>query len=259
MPANEGAGAMLRSGFLWNTGLNMFTELAPFATMLVLVRRLEPSAYGEFGLVTSIIGFFTVISFRSFLEHTFQVPVGEEPDYQNIFTIGGLIQGAIFVLVNLMALAMYAFPGYAAAAPLLQVMSVIFFFDWFHELRMSMLERNLDWYRLRGVLSQNSIASTPATAALPVIRETSPASPTGLIPMRTASLDAARHGQPSGRTQSSLQTQKEASVSASLFLISCFAGATSVTRLPWSGSASHLLSTQSGPPYQQSRQRESAD
>ena len=219
MPANEGAGAMLRSGFLWNTGLNMFKELAQFATMLVLVRRLEPSAYGEFGLVTSIIGFFTVISFRSFLEHTFQVPVGEEPDYQNIFTIGGLIQGAIFVLVNLMALAMYAFPGYAAAAPLLQVMSVIFFFDWFHELRMSMLERNLDSYRLRGVLSQNSIASTPATAALPVIRETSPASPTGLIPMRTASLHAARHGQPSGRTQSSLQTQKEASVSASLFLV----------------------------------------
>ena len=72
---------MLRSGFLWNTGLNMFKELAQFATMLVLVRRLEPSAYGEFGLVTSIIGFFTVISFRSFLEQTFQVPVGEEPGY----------------------------------------------------------------------------------------------------------------------------------------------------------------------------------
>ena len=169
MPANEGAGAKLRSGFLWNTGLNMFKELAQFATMLVLVRRLEPSAYGEFGLVTSIIGFFTVISFRSFLEHTFQVPVGEEPDYQNIFTIGGLIQGAIFVLVNLMALAMYAFPGYAAAAPLLQVMSVIFFFDWFHELRMSMLERKLDWYRLRTIQAVGIVISNVCALAMALL------------------------------------------------------------------------------------------
>lgn len=138
----------------------MFREVAQFATMLVLVRRLDPSAYGEFALVTSIIGFFTVISFRSFLEQTFQVPHGEEPDYQNIFSFGGVIQGTIFVLVNLVALGMHFFPGYASAAPLLHVMSVIFFLDWLHELRVNMLERSLDWSRLRTIQAVGILIST---------------------------------------------------------------------------------------------------
>ena len=162
MPA-EGAAAKLRSGFLWNVGLNIFREIAQFGTMLVLVRRLDPSAYGEFGLVTSIIGFLTVLSFRSFLEHTFQVPHGEEPDYQNIFTIGGFIQGTIFLVTNIAALVMMTFPKYAPAAPLLQAMSVIFILDWMHEFRTNMLERDLDWSTLRliqavGIVFSNAVA-----------------------------------------------------------------------------------------------------
>lgn len=165
----EGAAAKLRSGFLWNVGLNMFREIIQFGTMLVLVRRLDPAAYGEFWLVTSIIGFFTVLSFRAFLEQTFQIPETEEPDYQNIFTIGGLIQGAIFVLVNLMAVGMKLIPRYAPAAPLLQAMSVIFILDWMHELRTNMLERNLDWMRLRTMQAVGIVISNICALAMALL------------------------------------------------------------------------------------------
>jgi O-antigen/teichoic acid export membrane protein len=62
-----------RSGVLWVTGLNIFRDLLQFGTMLVLVRLLAPKAYGEFSLISSVMVFFTVFSFRSFLEHTLQL------------------------------------------------------------------------------------------------------------------------------------------------------------------------------------------
>src|SRR5882724_1227816 len=84
-----------KSGVLWVTVLNLFRDFLQFGTMLVLVRLLAPKAYGEFSLITSVMGFFTVFSFRSFLEHTLQLRPNEPVDYQSHFTAASFIQAGM--------------------------------------------------------------------------------------------------------------------------------------------------------------------
>jgi O-antigen/teichoic acid export membrane protein len=152
-----------RSGVLWVTALNVFRDLLQFATMLVLVRLLAPKAYGEFSLISSIMVFFTVFSFRSFLEHTLQLRPDEPVDYQSHFTAGAFMQLGMCALVNLAAAVLRYLPKYSEIAPVLHVTSIFFLLDWASELRVKMLERALDWKRLR-TLQAAGIAATSALA-----------------------------------------------------------------------------------------------
>jgi O-antigen/teichoic acid export membrane protein len=156
-----------RSGVLWVTGLNVFRDLLQFATMLVLVRLLAPKAYGEFSLIGSVMVFFTVFSFRSFLEHTLQLRPGETVDYQSHFTAGGFMQFGMCALVNVTAGVLRYLPKYAEIAPILHVTSIFFVLDWASELRVKMLERELNWKRLRtlqaaGIAGNSALAITLA-------------------------------------------------------------------------------------------------
>ena len=146
--ANE-LGLKARSGVLWVTALNVFRDVLQFGTMLILVRLLEPKAYGEFAFVSSIMLFFTVLSFRSFLEQTLQLRPSEEVDYQSHFTAGGVIQGSLFGLLNATAVVLRYSQKYAEIAPYLHVMSLFFFFDWLGDFRLKMLQRDLNWTRMR--------------------------------------------------------------------------------------------------------------
>jgi len=140
-----------RLAVLWTTGFTLFRDLLQFGLMLVLVRLLPAEAYGQFGLTTTVLGFLTLYSFRSFLGHTLQVRAPEETNFQIHFTAGTVIQAGVFVVANLVALALRWFPAYAPVAPLLHAMSFVFLLDLPSELRVKMLERNLDWRRLRGL------------------------------------------------------------------------------------------------------------
>jgi O-antigen/teichoic acid export membrane protein len=169
-PAGDGATStggdlaqQARSGILWVTGLNVFREALQFGTMLVLVRLLEPKVYGEFSFVSAVMLLFTVLSFRSFFEHTLQLRPHEAVDYQSHFTAAGFMQGAMFVLVNITAAVLNFIPKYAEIAPVLHVMSLFFFFDWAGEFRVKMLQREMNWARLRtleaiGLLSGSCFA-----------------------------------------------------------------------------------------------------
>jgi O-antigen/teichoic acid export membrane protein len=164
-PASGGPAlsAKARSGVLWVTGLNVFRDVVQFGTMLVLVRLLAPKAYGEFSLISSVMVFFTVFSFRSFLEHTLQLRPGEAVDYQSHFTAGCVMQFGMCALVNLAAVVMRSLLKYAEVAPILHVTSVFFVLDWASELRVKMLERELNWKRLRslqaaGIVGTSSLA-----------------------------------------------------------------------------------------------------
>ncbi len=139
----------VKSGILWITGITAFRDGLQFLMTVVLVRILSPKAYGEFSLVTAFVGFFSILSFRSCLEYTLQMRPGERVDYDMHFTIGALFQALALVTMNLTALVLRRLPDYAAVAPLLHVMSVYFLLDWVGELRVKMLERSLDWRRLR--------------------------------------------------------------------------------------------------------------
>lgn len=116
---------------------------------MALVRLLPPEAYGQFGFVTTLLGFFTLYSFREFLGHTLQVRDGEPVHYQDHFTAGAVVQGVLFVLVNVIAIGLRWLPDYADASTVLHVMSVLFLLDLPAELRVKMLERDLAWRRLR--------------------------------------------------------------------------------------------------------------
>jgi O-antigen/teichoic acid export membrane protein len=152
-----------RSGVLWVTGLSVFRDLWQFGTMLVLVRLLAPKAYGEFSLISSVMVFFTVFSFRSFLEHTLQLRPGETVDYQSHFTAGCALQAGMCALVNGTAVGLRYLPKYAEIAPILHVTSIFFLLDWASELRVKMLERELNWKRLRtlqaaGIVGNSTLA-----------------------------------------------------------------------------------------------------
>src|SRR5271154_5699357 len=139
----------VKSGILWIAGITAFRDGLQFLITLVLVRIVSPSAYGQFSLVTAFVGFFTILSFRSFLEYTMQVRPGETVDYDVHFTIGGVFQGVALVALNVVAFVLSRSHKYSSVAPLLSVMSAVFLLDWVGELRVKMLERSLNWRRLR--------------------------------------------------------------------------------------------------------------
>lgn len=141
--------ATAQAAVIWNTGFNLFRDLLQFVVMLVLVRLLDASAYGQFSLVTSIVGFISIFSFNNFIAYTLQVQTEEETHYQEHFTAGALLQIGMFLLTNFIALCVRWIPAYSSIAPLLHVMSVTFLFEWPCELRRKMIERTFDWRRLR--------------------------------------------------------------------------------------------------------------
>jgi PST family polysaccharide transporter len=147
------AGVSLRrtaqSAVIWNTGFNLFRDFLQFVVMLVLVRLLDARAYGEFSLVTSIIGFISIFAFNNFVAYTLQVQTESETHYQDHFTAGAVLQLGMFFVTNIIALILRWMPAYVAAAPLLHVMSLTFLLEWPCELRRKMIERAFDWRRLR--------------------------------------------------------------------------------------------------------------
>lgn len=142
-------GQKARLAVLWNAGFNIFRDLVQFGVMLVLVRLLDPDAYGQFGLVTSIIGFISIFSFNNFIAHTLQVKFDGETYYQEHFTAGAVLQLGAFSVTNLVALALRWSPKYASVAPLVHVMSLTFLLEWPCEVRRKMIERQFDWKTLR--------------------------------------------------------------------------------------------------------------
>ncbi|HUB83245.1 MAG TPA: oligosaccharide flippase family protein [Bryobacteraceae bacterium] len=166
VPGETSLAAKARSGILWVTALNVFRDFLQFGTMLVLVRLLAPKAYGEFSLISSVMVFFTVFSFRSFLEHTLQLRPEEPVDYQSHFTAGAFLQIAMCALVNVAAYVLRHFAKYAGIAPVLHATSIFFLLDWAGEFRVKMLERALDWKRLRSLQAIGLAASSSLAIVL---------------------------------------------------------------------------------------------
>jgi O-antigen/teichoic acid export membrane protein len=138
-----------RLAVFWTTGFQIFWDLLQFGVTIALVRILPADAYGQFGFVTTLIGFLTLYSFREMLGYTLQVRDADNVHHQDHFTAGAVIQVAMFVLTNVIAIGLRWFPAYASAAPAVHLMAVIFLLDLPSEFRVKMLERMLDWRRLR--------------------------------------------------------------------------------------------------------------
>ena len=159
-------GARARQAVAWTTGFQLFRDIVQFGLTMALVRLLPPEAYGQFGFVTTLLGFFTLYSFREFLGHTLQVRDGEAVHYQDHFTAGAVVQGILFVVVNAVAVGLRWLPDYSAASNVLHAMSLLFLLDLPAELRVKMLERDLAWRRLWTLQAIGFISGGLASIAL---------------------------------------------------------------------------------------------
>lgn len=154
---------------IWNAGFNLFRDILQFGVMIVLVRLLPPEAYGQSGMVTSVVGFIAIFSFNQFVAHTLQVRDENELNYQLHFTAGGLINLGMFVVTNLVAITLRYSETYAPVAPLVHTVSMTFLLEWPCEFRRKMIEREFDWKRLRllhalGLMGSSALAITMACA-----------------------------------------------------------------------------------------------
>lgn len=159
-------GQKARLAVLWNTGFALFRDLFQFGVTLVLVRLLTPKVYGQSGLILNVIGFVGVFSFQNFVAHTLQLRRDEDVDYQQHFTAGAIIQLGLFVLTNLVAFGLRWLEPYAEIALLVHLMSLVFLLDLPNGLRMKMLERDLDWKRMRLLHAGGMIVARAAAMAL---------------------------------------------------------------------------------------------
>ncbi|MGE5361497.1 MAG: oligosaccharide flippase family protein, partial [Bacteroidales bacterium] len=159
-------GKKAREALFWTTGFSLFRDVLQLAQTLVLVRLLAPEAYGRFGLVSNVVTFYTVLSFREFLGHTLQMRDDRDIHYQDQFTAGAVIQLVICALMNLTALVVGFTSTYRPVAPLLHVMSLVFLLDLPSEFRVKMLERALEWRRLRLLNAAGMIVYAVASIAL---------------------------------------------------------------------------------------------
>ena len=145
----DGFGKKARSAVIWNTGFNLFRDLLQFGSMLVLVRLLQPDSYGEFAMVTSIIGFLSIFSHNNFIAHLLQVKDEEDALYQEHFTASALLQIGIFLITNVVAMILHSKPTYAPITLYIHVMSITSLLEWPCELRRKMIERQFNWRRPR--------------------------------------------------------------------------------------------------------------
>jgi O-antigen/teichoic acid export membrane protein len=156
----------VHTAVLWNTGFNLFRDVLQFAVMLLLVRILSPENYGQFGLVTSIVSFIAIFSFNSFIAHALQVRDDSEVHYQDHFTAGGVIQLAMFAVANVVAGCLWFSADLRVIAPMVHVMSLTYLLEWPCELRRNMLQRELDWRRMRILHATGLLGSSLLSIAM---------------------------------------------------------------------------------------------
>jgi len=138
-----------QQAILWSAGLNLMRDVLQFGQMLVLVRLLDPAIYGMAGLATTLINFIGLISFRHIITHVLQVRGAGRVNYHQHFTAGLVLNGALFILANLVALGVGYSDQYAPLQPLLRVLSLTLLLSVPVDMRVKMLERDHDWSRLR--------------------------------------------------------------------------------------------------------------
>ena len=139
----------IKQAILWNASFALLRDVVNFAVTLILVRLLSPEDYGKSALVLSVIGFMGVFSFQNFLGHVLQVRQDREVNYQQHCTAGVAIQLALCLATNAVAAILYWTDSYHPVAHFVHILSLVFLFDVPTGLRGKMLERDLDWRRLR--------------------------------------------------------------------------------------------------------------
>ena len=138
-----------QQAILWSAGLNLVRDGLQFAQMLVLVRLLDTSMYGEVAWATALINFIGIASFDNIALHMLQVRGDARVDYSEHFTAGVVLNGLLFAAANAAAFGLGFTATYARLEPLVHLMSLTFLLRVPADIRIKMLEREFAWSRLR--------------------------------------------------------------------------------------------------------------
>jgi O-antigen/teichoic acid export membrane protein len=148
-PAPLPAGELLRSGLAWNTIYQVFSGAIAFGSMLILVRIFPPREYGRAAAVSAFLTLLNCVNCRQYAGHAIQLPHGVEPNWSQHFSFSFIGQSLLALICNLVAAACWFLPAYRDIALLLHVGSFGVFLECFTQTSGLMLERALDFRRLR--------------------------------------------------------------------------------------------------------------
>jgi O-antigen/teichoic acid export membrane protein len=163
----KSTGEKARTALLWNGGFAILRDAIQFGVTLILVRLLTKEDYGAYAVVLSVFGFLYAFSFENFIGHVLQVRDDGDVHWQDHFTAAVLIQLTIFLVTNVVALAMRFSSDYAGMAASVHLVSFVALLAAPGGFRTKMLERAHDWRRLRslhlaGIVAGNVLAISMA-------------------------------------------------------------------------------------------------
>ncbi len=157
-------GVLIR-GLAWNAGYQVLSSAVQFGAMLIVVRIIRPEEYGHWAVALGILQFLNAAGIASALSHALQLPAGEEPDWTLHWHAGNLVQFGLFVVCNGSAILLAGWRDYAAVSPLLHIASIGLLFNTPAQMRMVMLQRRLDFRRLRTITAISSLLSVGVIVA----------------------------------------------------------------------------------------------
>lgn len=145
----SGTAQIARQSVVWNVAFNFFRDVAQFAQAVILARLILPDAYGQFAIVSSMIGFLSIFTLKNFSTYTLQVKDEADTHFQDHFTSGVFFQIGAFIMCNLIAVGVRYDSNYQDLSLPIHLMSIVFLLEWPTEIRLRMLERAFDWKRRR--------------------------------------------------------------------------------------------------------------
>jgi O-antigen/teichoic acid export membrane protein len=146
-------------GIAWSTLYQIVQAALTFGVMLVLVRVIPPVEYGKAATVLGILTLLSAFNCHRFVSYALQLPAGEEPDWSTYFSFAFYIQMALSAACHVVAGIFWLLPSYRSIAPLLHIAALGILLDGPTQVRVAMLQRNLDFRRFRIVLTACTLAN----------------------------------------------------------------------------------------------------
>lgn len=127
------------------------------AAMVVLVRLLTPSDYGQAAAAAGILGLIGAFRGAMFAEHAIQHAGEADPDWDACFAIAGIVQAGLAALTVAVAFGVRAVEALAPLSPLLMVGALGFIVDWPAQIASVKLRRELRFERLKFLMGASLV------------------------------------------------------------------------------------------------------
>jgi O-antigen/teichoic acid export membrane protein len=148
-------------GLLWGIGFTLTRDVIQFLSMLVLVRLLSPEIYGQQAVVQTIITLIAVVSLKTLAQYPLQARHPAHFDWDAHFTVGVLVNLAVFAVSVLIGLGLHLLGGtFSLIGLLVLVCSPVFLLEIAGTYQLSWLQAHHRWKRLRTLLLAGALLSS---------------------------------------------------------------------------------------------------